>query len=60
MFLANDSHYLVTNGAGDRERILFGRFIPLTERAARGYLRVTQKGSGRVIKRTTARKLGLI
>jgi hypothetical protein len=57
MFLANDSHYLVTKGTGTRERVEFGRYIPLTQKAAKSFVK---SHGGRVIKRTTARKLNLI
>lgn len=54
---AQDRHYLVTTGAGDRERIVFGWMLPLTQKAAKGFAKTH---GGRVIKRTTARKLGLV
>jgi hypothetical protein len=57
MFLTNDSHYLVTSGAGKNERIVFGWSLPLTQRAAKGFVKTH---GGRVIKRTTARKRGLL
>lgn len=55
--LVRDSHYVVTTGEGNRERVTFGRFLPLTQRAAKQY---SKTHGGRVIKRTTARKSGLI
>lgn len=55
--LANDTHYVVTNGSEKNERIILGWTLPLTERAARQFAR---KHNGRVIKRTTARRTGLI
>lgn len=55
--LANDTHYVVTNGSEKNERVTFGWTLPLTERAARQFAR---KHGGRVIKRTTARRTGLI
>lgn len=55
---AQDRHYVVTNGqTGERERVTFGWNLPLTQRAANGFKR---SHGGRVIKRTTARRLGLI
>ena len=54
---ATDAHYTVTNGAKKGERIIFGWNLPLTQGAARKY---ANKVGGRAIKRTTARKLGLI
>lgn len=54
---ANDSHYVVTNGSENKERVTFGWTLPLTDRAARQFAR---KHGGRVIKRTTAHKLGLL
>lgn len=55
---AQDRHYVVTNGqSGERERVTFGWNLPLTQRAANGFKR---SHGGRVIKRTTARRLGLI
>lgn len=55
---ATDAHYLVTNGqSGTRERVTFGWTLPLTQKAANGFKR---SHGGRVIKRTTARRLGLI
>jgi hypothetical protein len=55
--LAQDRHYLVTSGMGDHERIVFGWNLPLTQKAANGFKR---SHGGRVIKRTTAKRLGLI
>lgn len=54
---ATDSHYVVTRGTGKNERISLGWTLPLTDRAARQFAR---KHGGRVIKRTTARRMGLI
>lgn len=55
---ATDAHYLVTNGkSGAHERVTFGWSLPLTQRAANGFKRTH---GGRVIKRTTAKRLGLI
>lgn len=54
---ANDSHFVVTVGNGKRERIALGWTLPLTNKAARQFAR---KHGGRVIKRTTARRTGLI
>lgn len=51
--LVRNDHYVVTNGHEKNERITFGLFLPLTQRAAKSY--VKQHG-GRVIKRTTAHK----
>ena len=53
--LVRDSHYVVTNDRKDR--ITFGRFLPLTQHAAKQY--VSQHG-GKVIKRTTAKRSNLI
>lgn len=50
-------HYVVTNGSETNERIVFGRNLPLTQKAAKGY---AKSNGGRVIKRTTARKAKLI
>ncbi len=55
--LVRDDHYVVTTGEGTRERVTFGRFLPLSKRAAGQFARVH---GGRVIKRTTARKSSLI
>lgn len=55
--LVRDDHYVVTTTAGKGERVSFGAFLPLTKKAAGQFAR--QYG-GRVIKRTTARKSGLI
>lgn len=55
--LTRDSHYVVTTGEGTKERVSFGRFLPLTQRAAKQY---SKTHGGRVIKRTTARRSGLI
>lgn len=54
---ATDRHYLVTSGSASSERIIFGWMLPLTQKAAKGFVKTH---GGRVIKRTTARKLGLI
>lgn len=54
---ANDSHYVVTNGSEHKERITLGWTLPLTRTAAGQFAR---KHGGRIIKRTTARRLGLI
>lgn len=54
---ATDRHYLVTTGTGERERVVFGWTLPLTQKAANGFKR---SHGGRVIKRTTAKRLGLI
>lgn len=54
---AQDRHYVVTSGTGERERIIFGWNLPLTQKAANGFKR---SHGGRVIKRTTARRAGLI
>lgn len=53
--LVRDDHYVVTSDKG--ERITFGRFLPLTKRAAGQWARVH---GGRVIKRTTAKRQNLI
>ncbi len=55
--LVRDAHYVVTLGEGDKERVSFGRFLPLTQRAAKQWARTN---GGRVIKRTTAARTGLI
>lgn len=55
--LVRDDHYIVTNMSGKQERAVFGRFLPLTKRAATQY---SKQHGGRVIKRTTARKAGLV
>lgn len=55
--LTRDSHYVVTLGEGTKERVSFGRFLPLSQRAAKQWAKAH---GGRVIKRTTARKSGLI
>lgn len=55
--LVRDTHYVVTLGEGTKERVSFGRFLPLTQRAAKQY---SKTYGGRVIKRTTARKSGLL
>lgn len=55
--LTRDTHYVVTTGEGTKERVSFGRFLPLTQRAAKQY---SKTHGGRVIKRTTARRSGLI
>lgn len=55
--LVRDSHYVVTTGEGTKEKVSFGRYLPLTKKAAGQFARVH---GGRVIKRTTARKSGLI
>ena len=55
--LVRPDHYVVTTGEGNRERVTFGRFLPLSKRAAGQWARVH---GGRVIKRTTAGKSGLI
>ncbi len=55
--LVRPDHYVVTSGEGTRERVSFGAFLPLNKRAASQYAR---SHGGRVIKRTTARKSGLI
>jgi len=55
--LVRDDHYVVTTQGSKGERVSFGAFLPLSKRAAGQFAR--QYG-GRVIKRTTARKSGLI
>ena len=55
--LVRDDHYVVTDGK-DKERVIFGQFLPLSKRAAGQFAK--QYGGGRVIKRTTARKSGLV
>ncbi|APC46282.1 hypothetical protein HWB05_gp020 [Streptomyces phage BRock] len=55
--LVRPDHYVVTMGEGQKERVTFGRFLPLSKRAAGQYAR--QYG-GRVIKRTTAQRGNLI
>lgn len=55
--LLRDEHYVVTLGKGSTDRVVFGRYLPLTKRAATQYSRTH---GGRVIKRTTARKSGLL
>ena len=58
---ATDRHYLVTERTAKSERVVFGWTLPLTKKACNGFIKgfpsTTQM---RVIKRTTARKLGLI
>jgi len=51
--LAGDSHYVVTKGTGDNERVVFGWTLPLTKRAALGF---AKSHGGRVIMRKTAVK----
>lgn len=59
--LVRDDHYVVTQGASKGERVVFGGFLPLTKRAATQYLKgLPSTLNHRVIKRTTARKSGLI
>ncbi|WPH58153.1 hypothetical protein SEA_LUCKYSOCKE_204 [Streptomyces phage LuckySocke] len=55
--LVRSDHYVVTTGEGVKERVSFGRFLPLSKRAAGQYAR---SHGGRVIKRTTATRTGLI
>jgi hypothetical protein len=55
--LVRDDHYIVVTEHKQGERVSFGAFLPLTKKAAGQFAR--QYG-GRVIKRTTARKSGLI
>lgn len=51
--LTTNDHYVVTTGEGEKERVSFGLFLPLTQRAAKQWSKVH---GGRVIKRTTAHK----
>jgi hypothetical protein len=65
MFKVTDSHYVATVGVlKGKEKVAFGLTIPLTKPAAVGYIKGLPggriNGNYRVIKRTTARKLGLI
>ncbi len=55
--LVRPDHYVVTVGEGGKERVTFGKYLPLSKRAAGQWARVH---GGRVIKRTTARKSSLI
>lgn len=55
--LVRPDHYVVTMGEGKRERVTFGRFLPLSKRAAGQW---AKKNGGRVIKRTTAQRSNLI
>ncbi len=55
--LVRSDHYVVTTGEGSKERVTFGRFLPLSKRAAGQFARTH---GGRVIKRTTAARTGLI
>lgn len=55
--LVRDDHYVVTTEHKKGERVSFGAFLPLTKKAATQFAR---SHGGRVIKRTTARKSGLI
>ena len=49
--LVRNDHYVVTSGEGVKERVSFGQFLPLTQRAAKQWAKAH---GGRVIKRTTA------
>lgn len=55
--LVRSDHYVVTTGEDSKERVTFGRFLPLSKRAASQYAR---SHGGRVIKRTTATRSNLI
>lgn len=55
MFAA-DRHWMVVS-TGDKPRVLFGWSLPLSQKAANSFKR---RYGGRVVKRPTARKLGLI
>lgn len=55
--LVRPDHYVVTSGKGQKERVTFGRFLPLSKRAAGQW---AMKNGGRVIKRTTAQRSSLI
>lgn len=55
--LVRPDHYVVTTGEGSKERVTFGRFLPLSKRAATQYSRTH---GGRVIKRTTAARSSLV
>lgn len=55
--LVRPDHYVVTTGEGQKERVTFGRFLPLSKRAAGQF---AKKYGGRVIKRTTATRSNLI
>lgn len=53
------NHYVVTVGEGARERVEFGRTIPLTKRAASQFAK-TLKVDTRVIMRKTAVRAGML
>jgi hypothetical protein len=55
--LVRDDHYVVTETRGGKERVSFGIFLPLTQRAAKQWAKAH---GGRVIKRTTARRSGIM
>ncbi len=59
--LVRDDHYVVTRYTRKGEVLEFGAFLPLTKKAASQYLRTVRDSHlCRVIKRTTARRTGLI
>ena len=55
--LVRPDHYVVSVGEGDKERVTFGRFLPLSKGAAGQFAR---KHGGRVIMRKTATRRGII
>lgn len=53
------NHYVVTQGEGKRERVVFGYTLPLSKRAASQFAK-TLKGESRVIMRKTAQRAGIL
>ena len=53
------NHYVVTQGEGKRERVVFGYTLPLSKRAASQFAK-TLKGESRVIMRKTATRAGIL
>ncbi len=59
--LVRDDHYVVTDMSGKSETLAFGQYLPLSKRAASQFVKATGRVTDfRVIKRTTARRLGLV
>lgn len=53
------NHYVVTQGEGKRERVVFGWTLPLSKRAASQFAK-TLTGDSRVIMRKTATRAGIL
>jgi hypothetical protein len=59
--LVRDSHYVAVVKNGNRESVAFGRWLPLSKRAAMQYVQSTGRiGDHRVIMRKTAKRAGLL